>query len=184
MNNILNLAGKDEFSRRAFIENTAKLSLGVGVGSNLLRSSAFAKEGEKREGTAKNLIYIYLSGGMTHLDTFDPKDSSSVMGPSEAISTNVDGMRLGNHFTGLAKHADKLAVINSMTSTNGAHEIAQYMNRTGYGKRATIVHPTVGPFAEELLGKKGKIGSPLFPREEIDFWIPSCPGSIICPRRR
>ena len=157
MNNILNLAGKDEFSRRAFIENTAKLSLGVGVGSNLLRSSAFAKEGEKREGTAKNLIYIYLSGGMTHLDTFDPKDSSSVMGPSEAISTNVDGMRLGNHFTGLAKHADKLAVINSMTSTNGAHEIAQYMNRTGYGKRATIVHPTVGPFAEELLGKKGKI---------------------------
>ncbi len=159
MNDILNMAGKDGFSRRAFIEKTAQLSLGVGVGSSLLHSSAIAKDakGEKREGTAKSLIYIYLSGGMTHLDTFDPKDSSSVMGPSEAISTNVDGMRLGNHFTGLAKHADKLAIINSMTSTNGAHEVAQYMNRTGYGKRATIVHPTVGPFAEELLGKRGKI---------------------------
>lgn len=157
MNDILKLAGKDELSRRTFIEKTAQLSLGVGVGSSLFRSNAIAKDGEKREGTAKSLIYIYLSGGMTHLDTFDPKDSSSVMGPSEAISTNVDGMRLGNHFTGLAKHADKLAVINSMTSINGAHEVAQYMNRTGYGKRATIVHPTVGPFAEELLGKRGKI---------------------------
>jgi len=157
MNDILNLAGKDDLSRRAFIERTAKLSLGVGVGSSLMCSSAFAADEKKREGTAKSLIYIYLSGGMTHLDTFDPKENSSVMGGTEAISTNVDGIRLGSHFTGLAKHADKIAFINSMTSTNGAHEVAQYENRTGYGKRATIVHPTVGPFAEELLGKRGKI---------------------------
>lgn len=156
MNDILELVGKDGFSRRVFIERAAQLSLGVGLGG-MLPTVVNAKAGEKGTGTAKSLIYIYLSGGMTHLDSFDPKDSKSVMGSSEAIPTNVDGMRLGNHFSGLAKHADKLAIINSMTSTNGAHEVAQYVNRTGYGKRATIVHPTVGPFAEELLGKRGKI---------------------------
>ncbi len=156
MNDIFNLAGKNQLGRRTFIERAAQLSLGVGV-SGMLPTVVNAKAEKAGTGKAKSLIYIYLSGGMTHLDTFDPKDNSTVMGPSEAISTNVDGMRLGNHFTGLAKHADKLAVINSMTSTNGAHEVAQYMNRTGYSKRATIVHPTLGPFAEELLGKRGKI---------------------------
>lgn len=156
MKDLFNLAGKNELGRRAFIERAAQLSLGVGV-AGMLPSVASAAAGKTGTGKAKSMIYIYLSGGMTHLDTFDPKDNSSVMGPSEAISTNVDGLRLGNHFTGLAKHADKLAIINSMTSTNGAHEVAQYMNRTGYAKRATIVHPTLGPFAEELLGKRGKI---------------------------
>ncbi|MFK5922114.1 MAG: DUF1501 domain-containing protein [Verrucomicrobiota bacterium] len=156
MKDLFNLAGKNELGRRAFIERAAQLSLGVGV-AGMLPTVVSAAAGKTDTGKAKSMIYIYLSGGMTHLDTFDPKDNSTVMGPSEAISTNVDGLRLGNHFTGLAKHADKLAIINSMTSTNGAHEVAQYMNRTGYAKRATIVHPTLGPFAEELLGKRGKI---------------------------
>ncbi len=158
MNHILRLAGKDGFSRRAFMERTAQVSLGVGMSglSGLLPVGAKAQDA-KGGGKAKSLIYIYLSGGMSHLDTLDPKDSSKVMGPSEAIATNVDGMRLGNHFTGLSKHADKLAIINSMTSTNGAHNVAKYMNLTGYSKRATIIHPRIGSFAEELLGKRGNI---------------------------
>ncbi|MEM6916798.1 MAG: DUF1501 domain-containing protein, partial [Verrucomicrobiota bacterium] len=107
-------------------------------------------------GKAKNLIYIYLSGGMTHLDTFDPK-RGDVMGSTESIDTVVDNMKMGQHLTGLAQQADKLAVINSMFSTNGAHEQGQYIMRTGYEKRATIVHPTIGPWAERLLGKKNEV---------------------------
>jgi len=44
-----------------------------------------------------------------------------------------------------------------MFSTNGAHEQGQYIMRTGYEKRATIVHPTIGPWAERLLGKKNEV---------------------------
>ncbi|MCF6311952.1 MAG: DUF1501 domain-containing protein [Verrucomicrobiales bacterium] len=160
MNDILDLAGRSSHSRRNFMQRTAQVSLGVGMSSltGLLPSATRAQSGKGAGGgKAKSVIYIYLAGGMSHLDTFDPKDSKKVMGPSEAISTNVDGLRLGNHFKGLAKHADKIALINSMMSTNGAHEVATYMNLTGYSKRATIVHPTIGPFAEELLGKRGKI---------------------------
>jgi len=152
MTHIAELAGKDPLSRRYFMEMSAKLTLGVGLSVPFLPRNLPAQEG----GTAKNLIYIYLSGGMTHLDTFDPK-RGDVMGNTEVINTNVDNMKMGMHLTELAKQADKLAVINSMFSTNGAHEQGQYIMRTGYEKRATIVHPTVGPWAATLLGESGKV---------------------------
>jgi len=152
MDHIAELAGKDPLSRRYFMEMSAKLSLGLSLSVPFLPRNFQAQEGAK----AKSLIYIYLSGGMTHLDTFDPK-RGDIMGPTEKIDTNVDDMKFGMHLKELAKQADKLAVINSMTSTNGAHEQGEYIMRTGYEKRATIVHPTVGPWVERLLGKQGKI---------------------------
>ncbi len=150
---IADLAGKDPVSRRYFMEMTAKLSFGLSVGVPFLPRNFRAQDGAK----AKNLIYIYLAGGMTHLDTFDPKKNSGVMGNTEVLDTVVDNMKFGMHLKELSKQADKLAVINSMTSTNGAHEQGEYIMRTGYEKRATIVHPTIGPWAETLLGKRGEI---------------------------
>ena len=152
MDHIAELAGKDELSRRYFMELSAKLSLGIGLSVPFLPRNFQAQDGTK----AKNLIYIYLSGGMTHLDSFDPK-RGDVMGDTAVLDSKVDNMKFGMHMTELAKQADKLAVINSMTSTNGAHEQGQYIMRTGYEKRATIVHPTVGPWVEKLLGKRGEI---------------------------
>lgn len=150
---IAELAGKDPLSRRYFMEMTAKLSFGLSLSVPFLPRNFKAQETAK----AKNLIYIYLAGGMTHLDTFDPKKNSSVMGPTEMIDTKVDNMKFGMHLPELAKVADKMAVINSMMSTNGAHEQGEYIMRTGYEMRATIVHPTIGPWAETLLGKRGEI---------------------------
>jgi len=152
MTHIAELAGNDSLSRRFFMERTAKLALGVSLSVPFLPRNLTAAEG----GKAKSLIYLYMSGGMTHLDTFDPK-KGDVMGNTEVINGKVDGMRFGQHLTGIAAMSDKIAVINSMISTNGAHDQGQYIMRTGYNKRATIVHPTIGPFAERLLGKKGKI---------------------------
>lgn len=153
MNHIAELAGKDPLSRRYFMEMTAKLSFGLSLSVPFLPRNFQAQGGAK----AKNLIYIYLAGGMTHLDTFDPKKNSNVMGGTEILDTVVDNMKFGMHLKELAKQADKIAVINSMMSTNGAHEQGEYIMRTGYEKRATIVHPTIGPWAETLLGKRGEI---------------------------
>lgn len=153
MTNIAELAGKAPLSRRYFMEMTAKMSFGLSLSVPFLPKNFQAQNSAK----AKNLIYIYLAGGMTHLDTFDPKKNSGVMGDTEILDTVVDNMKFGMHLKDLAKQADKIAVINSMTSTNGAHEQGEYIMRTGYDKRATIVHPTVGPWAETLLGKRGDI---------------------------
>ncbi len=154
---IKQLAGNDGFSRRAFLERTARTSLGVSIASALGSMTANGQDKKPRTGKAESLIYIYCSGGMTHLDTFDPKENKTVMGDTRVISSPVDGMRFGSHLENLAKHAGKLAVINSMSSTNGAHAQARYQMMTGYNKLATIVHPHIGPFAEEYLGKRGDL---------------------------
>ncbi|MEM7013353.1 MAG: DUF1501 domain-containing protein [Verrucomicrobiota bacterium] len=155
---IAELAGKDSFSRRFFMEKSAKTALGVGItaGAGALPSVATAQDGG---GKAKSLIYIYMSGGMSHLDTFDCSGNKSKdsLGPTEPISTNVPGIQLGQNLPKLANHADKLAIINSMNSTNGAHDQARYWMLTGYEKLATIVHPRMGPMAQELLGKRNEV---------------------------
>ncbi len=154
MMNIAELAGKDSLSRRYFMEKTARMTLGVSLSVPFLPRNFQAQEGSK----GKNLIYIYLKGGMSHLDTFDAKrDGSDVMGDTKTINTKVDDLKFGEHLPKLASMADKLAVIRGMNSTNGAHEEGEYIMRRGYNKRATIVHPTMGPFAEKLLGKRNEI---------------------------
>ena len=151
---IAELAGKDSLSRRYFMERTARMALGVGLSVPFLPKNFKAQEAAK----GKNLIYVYLSGGMSHLDTFDAKRAGSeVMGPTKTIDTNVDDIKFGEPLSNLARIADKLAVIRGMSSTNGAHEQGRYIMRTAYEKRATIVHPTMGPFAEKMLGKRNEV---------------------------
>lgn len=158
-NDIRTFAGRTCQSRRHFMEGTARSALGVGLTVPFLRGQSFgqASGGNGGGGKAKSLIYLYLSGGMSHVDTFDPKSGSDIMGPSELINTKADPVKLGDKLAGLAKVADKIAVINSMMSTDGAHEQGQYIMHTAYKKIATIVHPTMGPFAEELLGRRGDV---------------------------
>lgn len=154
---IAELAGRDSLSRRFFMEKTAKTALGVSLTSSLLPAAARAQAGGG--GKAQSLIYIYMSGGMSHLDTFDctNKSKGNLLPNRDPISTNVDGIQLGSNLENLAKKADRLAIINSMNSTNGAHDQAAYWMLTGYEKRATIVHPRMGPMAQELLGKRNPV---------------------------
>jgi len=99
---------------------------------------------------AKNVIYICLDGGMSHIDTFDPKDDKDVMGNTTKISTNVDGIELGNRLPKLAEVVDKMSIIRSTTSKTGAHEQAQYLNRTSYRQIGSIVHPSLGSWVAHL----------------------------------
>jgi|TARA_R100000479_G_scaffold34971_1_gene15303 hypothetical protein len=99
---------------------------------------------------AKNVIYICLDGGMSHIDTFDPKDDKEVMGDTTKISTNVSGIEIGNRLPKLAEVVDKMSIIRSTTSKTGAHEQAQYLNRTSYRQIGSIVHPSLGSWVAHL----------------------------------
>ncbi len=105
---------------------------------------------------AKNCIFLYMSGGMTHIDTFDPKSDPETKGPCEPINTNASGMQISQFLPELAKHGDKMTIIRSMTSKSGVHESGNYLMHTGYNPRGTIVHPTIGPWAQKLLGRRNK----------------------------
>ncbi len=149
----------DEFSRRRFMETTAKTFLGVGaLGLASRPGTANAALGPNlglppRANAAKQVIYLYMNGGMTHLDTFDTKPGHENQGQTKTIDTNVDGIRLSEYFPSLANHADKLAIIRSMTSTAGAHFQANYLMHTSYESRATIRHPGIGAWALKFNGR-------------------------------
>lgn len=126
-------------NRRQFISNIAKAGLGVSALSYTPR--AFANTANSK---VKHIIYIYMEGGMSHLDTFDPKEHPETKGKFAKISTNADGMYISEHLKGLAKHGDKMALVRSMSVTTGDHAGAQYNVRTSYKQIGTIVHPALG----------------------------------------
>ena len=143
---------KSDFNRRRFLELAAGSFLGVSS------SNSFGAAGGKTEiaplaSPAKQLIYLYMEGGMSHLDTFDLKTGHDNQGSTRPINTNVDGIRVSSHLPNLAKHADKLCIVNSLTSTAGDHEKGNYFMHTSYQQRATIRHPGLGAWHHKLKGK-------------------------------
>jgi hypothetical protein len=164
MKAILNSANSP--TRRQFIETSAKSFLGLTL---LNQGRAFAVPGQgtsalKQVPTARNCIYLYMTGGMSHLDTFDPRpENKEVNGDTEAIATNVDGIRISSSLPLMARHMDKVALINSMTSSQGAHEQGQYFMHTSYTLRSSIRHPAMGAWLQKFQGRAN----------------PSLPGSVM-----
>jgi hypothetical protein len=126
--------------RRTFIEALAATTYGV---------KAYANAPVADNVKAKNIIYICLDGGMSHIDTFDPKDDKEVMGDTEKILTRGD-FQIGHRLPKLAEVMDKAVVINSTTSKTGAHQQAQYLSRTSYRQIGTITHPALGSWVSHI----------------------------------
>ena len=145
----------DELSRRGFMSHAARTLLGVHLlplyGPTL--AGAAPAKGEAT-GTAKHVIYLFMAGGMSHVDTFDPKPKKKdVMGKTQAIASKADGIQVGHYLPKTADVMDKVCVINSMNSTQGAHEQGSYVMHTSYGLRGTIRHPSLGAWVLKLGGR-------------------------------
>ena len=145
----------DELSRRTFINGIAKSCLGVSA--ILGASDLLALESPSVVPTARHVIFLYMSGGMTHIDTFDPKpENKEVMGETTAIATSADGIQLGHWLPETAKQMHNASLILSLTSNQGAHQQANYLLHTSYQRRGTIKHPTLGSWVSRLSGKLNK----------------------------
>ncbi|HEX2948423.1 MAG TPA: DUF1501 domain-containing protein [Armatimonadota bacterium] len=104
---------------------------------------------------AKAVIQIWLWGGPSQLDTFDPKPNagSDYTGPlNKPIDTNVKGIQIGELLPQLAQQADKYAIIRSMTHGNNGHETAAYMMLTGHKPGDGVVYPSVGSLVSYFKG--------------------------------
>ena len=148
-----------DLSRRHFVTTAASTFLGV-TASRVIAAPGLGTSPLKQAATARNVIYLYMTGGMSHLDTWDPKpDNKDVMGLTKTISTNVDGIRLSENLPLMARQADKIAILRGMNSTQGAHEQGQYYQRTSYTMRSSIKHPSMGAWLEKFQGR----GNPTLP---------------------
>jgi len=143
-------------ARRDFMMRTAQAALGVTVMPSLnLAAAGTTGAGTPGFGKAKNVIFLWMGGGMTHIDTWDPKDGAT-KGPTDPIKANAGSGnmdRLGGTMEKMAKVANKFSIIRSMSSKTGVHDQGTYVMKTGYEPRGTIVHPCIGAWASHFLGR-------------------------------
>jgi hypothetical protein len=96
---------------------------------------------------ARSVIQLWMAGGPTQTDTFDPKPQAGedFTGPLRgALATNVAGIQVSTLLPQLAKVADKYTIVRSMTHGNNAHETAAYIMQTGTMPTAELVYPAMG----------------------------------------
>jgi hypothetical protein len=104
---------------------------------------------------AKSVIQIFLWGGMSHIDSWDPKPDAGrdYMGDlAKAIPTKVDGIQIGELFPKLAQQADKYTLIRSMTHRNNGHETAAYLMQSAHTPGERLAYPSIGAIFGLLKG--------------------------------
>jgi len=137
----------DCITRRKFAERTAASALGLSLLPSFDQAIAASSAGK-----AKHVIYIYMAGGMTHLDTFDPKPGADTQGKTGVVDTGVAGIQLSEYMPHLAKNFKDIAVVRSLTQKTGAHGGASYWMETGFQESAAIRHPNMGAWAQKVNG--------------------------------
>ena len=114
-----------------------------------------ARAGETKTATAEHVILFWNGGGMSHIDTWDPKPGRPVAGEFDPIDTSADGIQISSIFPTVAKQMKHAALIRSIAGTNGAHGRASYQLQTSYNQSANLIHPGIGSI---VVHEKEKIG--------------------------
>ena len=137
----------DGFVRRDLMRIGGLTALGLGLGDFLRIGRVAAAEGLAMPPVkAKACILIWLDGGPSHLETFDPKPDApaEVRGPMSTIATKLPGIRLSESLPRTAQMLDRLAIIRSMTSPLGEHNFGTHYLMTGYKPTPVLDYPTFG----------------------------------------
>jgi len=150
----------DGVRRRDFLHVGLLASLGLSV-ADVLRWQARAAEGGDRPqpARAKSCILLWLDGGPSHLDTFDPKPDAPVeiRSPFRAISTAIPGVALCEHLPLTAKILNRVALIRSLTHELGNHDTGTRYLLTGHRPTPALEHPSLGSLVAHAAGTAGTL---------------------------
>ena len=141
----------DGMSRRDFLRVGALGGLGLTLPA-LLRSEALAAE--RRGARAKSVLLVYLGGGLSHHDSFDPKPDApaEVRGQYQTIDTCLPGVRFGEKLPLLAKALDKISLVRSGSHNNDHHETATNWVLCGRFGSAFGDYPAMGAVVAYEMG--------------------------------
>jgi uncharacterized protein (DUF1501 family) len=120
------------------------------AGLGWLGTPAVAARELRRQG--KSVILLWMAGGPSQFETLDPKPGAPNQGPTKAIATSVPGIRIAEHWQHLAGAMKDVAIIRSMTSSEGNHGRATYLLHTSYPPSGGITHPGIGSQVAAELG--------------------------------
>jgi hypothetical protein len=142
-------------SRRGFLRQASAAAVAGGVLGFRDRLGLQAAELRKQ---GRALILLWMSGGPSQFETFDPKPGTENGGPTESIETSVSGIRIARGWEQTAKVMDDIALIRSMTNKEGNHQRATYQLHTGYIPSGSVKHPSLAAnIARELAASESEL---------------------------
>ncbi len=140
-----------EPSSHATLHRRAVLQMGALGGAAWLTSTASVLARAAESPTARavglpaqSLIVLWMGGGPSQLETFDPHPGKKISGETRAIKTAVPGVQLATGLEQIAAQMQSIALVRSLVSKEGDHERGTYLVKTGYRPDATAVHPSIG----------------------------------------
>lgn len=133
------MPGTEIHARRHFLAASA-----AGLGWLTPLGQTLARAAESNRPTAKSVIVLWMNGGPSQLETFDPKPGREIAAGTKAIPTAAKGIELAAGFPRLAEAMADVSLVRSLVSLEGDHERGAYTVKTGYRPDPTVVHPALG----------------------------------------
>ncbi len=153
---MFNIPGGDFglLASRVFSRRDLLLRIAGGAGSALVAPALFglasrhalAQDASPKK-RRKHLVILWLDGGPSQIDTFDPKPDTKAIGPSNAIETGIDGWQMAEHLPRIAKSAPYLSLIRTVTCKEGSHGRANDLLHFGYTPNPSVEYPSLGAIA-------------------------------------
>ncbi len=135
--------------RRQWIRQTTAAMLGITSSGWLAPLASVLAASPMRK---RHCVLLWMAGGPSQTDTFDMKPDHSNGGEFKELATTVPGLHFSEHLPGLAKHADQLAIVRSLSTKEGDHGRGTYLMRTGQRPGSPVKYPTIGSSLSKALG--------------------------------
>lgn len=134
--------------------NVLQMAAGLGLSFLVPGLELPAAQSRGRE-RPKSLITLWLGGGPSQLETWDPHPGTKIGGETRSIATRVPDLEIADLYPRTAEQIHELCVIRSMVSKEGDHERGTYLLKTGYRPDPTLIHPSLGAILTHELPVEG-----------------------------
>ena len=138
---------RQSVSRRRFLYGASAVAAAGAVNFR----DVMSVEADELRKQGRAMILLFMQGGPSQFETFDPKPGTENGGPTTAISTAASGIQIAEGWEKTAQQMNDIAIIRSMTTKEGEHQRAAYQMHTGYIPSGSVKHPSLGScIAKEL----------------------------------
>ncbi len=140
--------GRKHVNRRRFLQRISATAIAAGT---LNFREMLPVQAEELRQQGKSMILLWMAGGPSQFETFDPKPNHENGGGTKVISTAIPGVQIASEWKETAKVMHEIALIRSLNNKEGAHQRATYQMHTGYIPSGSVKHPAFGSCVAQQL---------------------------------
>lgn len=140
---------RQRINRRRFLHQLSAAGMATGI---LGFRDVISLQAEELRRQGKSMILLWMAGGPSQMETFDPKPHHENGGETKAIQTSLPGVQIAENWPRMAEVMNDVSLIRSMTNKEGNHQRATYQMHTGYIPSGSVKHPSIGSCIAQQLG--------------------------------